>query len=465
MPEENGDSELTDIPDLEAETKRLMEAAMKRSIGGSTETIPFPIPEETDEKEPDDSVTQEQEASIIDETFQRIEFRIVDILASIEDTVKATDPFVQEQVSTMMQSLKKKFQSMGLGVFATKAIKTVQDELETGLDPGKLLGPIYDTIQEGQESAKDILEKASRGAIRNVGRSTSSLQGKIIQLYARVNELDVQLEQERSSARRWRAKSKEMEERLRMKEEIIDEMESDMDRLRDLYSELSGQMEGRGHEISVLKGSLREAESELKQQKELIASLEDAKDITSDYEEKMKEVASLTGTISELEERIEQKDETIQTYQQQIAGLNEKVGELEWKIISMSDELSSKRGLNDTHEAELVALNKQIEELKARWDMLYQVAEDEPAFKAYFLIADKEYSWLPLQHISQALGVPTVLLKRNLQKFVDIGLVEIKDDKIRPKSIKDAIQETPDDSDGESKTDEVGEESDSSAEE
>ncbi|MBD3407396.1 MAG: hypothetical protein GF411_14865 [Candidatus Lokiarchaeota archaeon] len=452
MPEENGDSDLGEVPDLEAETKRLMEAAMARSLGDSKEESPFPesaeidVPEEEATLKEDISPspsTREEEASVIDETFQRIEFRVVDLFASIEDSVKATGPYVQEQADAIMQSLKKKFQAMGLGVFATKAIKTVKDELDSGLDPEQLHSPIYTAIHESQEAAKDILEKASRGAIRNVGRSTSSLQGKIIQMYSRLNEVDIQLEQERVSARRWRAKAREMEERLRMKDETIVELEQDMERLRELYSDMSSQLDERGQEISVLKGSLREAETELKQQKELISSLEDAKDLTDDYEAKMKEVASLSGTISELEDRIAQKDETIESYQQQIVGLNEKIGELEWKIISMSDELSTKRGLDDSHEAEIIALNEQIEELKARWDMLYQVSEDEPAFKAYFLIADKEYSWLPLQHISQALGVPTVLLRRNLQKFVDIGLVEIEDDKIRPKSIKEVIKTEP----------------------
>ena len=51
------------------------------------------------------------------------------------------------------------------------------------------------------------------------------------------------------------------------------------------------------------------------------------------------------------------------------------------------------------------------------------------------MIADKKFTWLPLSHLSQALGVPTVLLKRDLQKFVDVGLVEIEGDRVRPLSM------------------------------
>ena len=72
--------------------------------------------------------------------------------------------------------------------------------------------------------------------------------------------------------------------------------------------------------------------------------------------------------------------------------------------------------------------------MQTRWDALYQIAEDEPAFKAYFIIAGKT-NWFPLPHLSSALGIPTILLKRNLQKFIDAGLIEIEDDKIRPRTL------------------------------
>ena len=51
------------------------------------------------------------------------------------------------------------------------------------------------------------------------------------------------------------------------------------------------------------------------------------------------------------------------------------------------------------------------------------------------------YIWFQLPHLSSALGIPTVLLKRNLQKFVDVGLLEIEDDKVRPRSLSDIVEE------------------------
>ncbi|MHA1137370.1 MAG: hypothetical protein ACTSSE_12875, partial [Candidatus Thorarchaeota archaeon] len=81
-----------------------------------------------------------------------------------------------------------------------------------------------------------------------------------------------------------------------------------------------------------------------------------------------------------------------------------------------------------------------IIELKTRWDSLYTIAEDTPEFKAYFLVADKT-QWFQLSHLSSALGIPTVLLKRQMQKFIDAGLIEMENDQIRARSLSDLAKE------------------------
>jgi hypothetical protein len=113
---------------------------------------------------------------------------------------------------------------------------------------------------------------------------------------------------------------------------------------------------------------------------------------------------------------------------------------------SITEEAAALRGVKQSDQSELESLKSQLNELKARWENLYKVAEDEPAFRAYFMIADKQYTWLPLSHLSQALGIPTVLLKRDLQKFVDAGLVEIEGDRVRPLSMSE-LAPNPEDAD------------------
>jgi predicted nucleic acid-binding Zn-ribbon protein len=120
----------------------------------------------------------------------------------------------------------------------------------------------------------------------------------------------------------------------------------------------------------------------------------------------------------------------IESLNHDIEELKESKSTLESQIGKLKDELASFRGSKRNYQAEIDVLEADIAELKARWDMLYQVAEEEPAFKAYFIVAGKK-NWFPLEHLSSALGIPIVLLKRQIQRFIDAGMIELEGDKIR----------------------------------
>jgi hypothetical protein len=106
----------------------------------------------------------------------------------------------------------------------------------------------------------------------------------------------------------------------------------------------------------------------------------------------------------------------------------------------MVDELATLKGSERDVEAEVSDMMREVDEMKTRWETLVRVAEDDSTFKAYFLIADKT-QWFQIPHLASAIGVPTVLLKRNLQKFVDAGLLEIEDDRVRPRSLSDLVED------------------------
>jgi hypothetical protein len=186
---------------------------------------------------------------------------------------------------------------------------------------------------------------------------------------------------------------------------------------------------------------LKQAESQIKQQREFIDKLDKAEELVTDYEQKLLELSQVSGQLAEIQETLSQRETIIQELKEEISLLKGTNKELESKYSSMSEELSSKKGIEDSLTAEIDTLKLQMAELKARWETLYNIAEDEPAFKAYFLIADKEHTWLPLSHLSKALGIPTALLKRNLQKFLDVGLIEMESEKIRARRISEVAEE------------------------
>ena len=54
--------------------------------------------------------------------------------------------------------------------------------------------------------------KAGRGAVRNVVESTGSLQTKIVQMYATLNEHEKQLDVTRAELKRWRERANELQD-------------------------------------------------------------------------------------------------------------------------------------------------------------------------------------------------------------------------------------------------------------
>ena len=251
MSDEHRDSETgePDSTDIELETARLMEEAITK--GQPSSTIE------------DDSKPEEKTVVQIDATFQRLQNRIFDLLGSIEDALRATEPGIIERVSSIMESVSGKLGTAGLGVFATRAIKLVNEEIKDGFAVNDILGPVYESLDESRSSVEDIMTKAGRGAVKNVGRSSGNLQTRLVQMYANLNELGKRLESSRAEIRKWQSKSKELEERLHRHDELMGSSSEEITQLRTQIEELGKQLEERDNVISSLKGELGQAQSRI----------------------------------------------------------------------------------------------------------------------------------------------------------------------------------------------------------
>jgi hypothetical protein len=172
----------------------------------------------------------------------------------------------------------------------------------------------------------------------------------------------------------------------------------------------------------------------------MLKALDSAEQVAADYESKVLELSQVQGQLVQLNERIGQKDTELTALRAELDQLKQEKVAVDSQVSEMSDKLASLMGTERDYQAEVDEMNAKVAELQARWDTLYRVAEDDPTFKAYFLVADKT-QWFQLPHLSSALGIPTVLLKRNLQKFVDAGLLEIEGDKVRPRSLKELAED------------------------
>lgn len=412
--------------DIELETEKMMDKVLK------TSTI--------DTVTGDDREKSQTTASQIDITFQRLQNRILDLLGTIEDSLREIEPGISDRVSGIMENVTKQLNSAGLGVFANRAINLVREEVEGGFAVEDILSLVYQNIEKSRLDVEDIMTKVGRGAVKNVGHSATTLQARLIQMHAHINEMEKKLEASRAELHKWRGRVTELEERIRQGEEHVESFNEEIRKLQDEIAKLNQELGVRDKLISSMKGNLSQTQSQVEQQKEIIANMGSMESITIDLDAKMLELSQLKGQITQYIEMIEQKDSEIESAKNDMESAKKQKADIEDVLAKATDEMATLRGAKQSYDVELSELKTHLNELKARWDALYSIAEDEPAFKAYFLVADKT-QWFQLSHLSSALGIPTVLLKRQMQKFIDAGLLEIDNDKIRARSLSDLARE------------------------
>jgi peptidoglycan hydrolase CwlO-like protein len=424
--EERDAPEGPDPSDIESETARLMEEVLQKG---------------TSKGEPESGKdSNKPTAAQIDVTFQRLQGRIIDLLGSIEDSLRNIEPAINQRAAEIMERVAKQLASAGLGVFANRAIKLANDEIEAGFAANDLLGPVYESIERSRSNVEDIMTKAGRGAVRNVGHSQSGMQARLVQMYANMSELEKRLEATRAELLKWRGRASELEERMRQREELMGTSSEEMNKLHKHIAELQTELNERDTTISTLRGELGQAQSQNEQQKQLISNIDSMEAVVADFDAKAIELSEVKGQLVGSQSRVEQREAQLVSLSEELERVKADKSRIEDVLASSADEMASLRGAKHGYDAEVNSLKTQVKELKARWDALYQIAEDEPAFKAYFLVADKT-QWFQLGHLSSALGIPTVLLKRQMQKFIDADLLEIDGDKIRARSLSDLARE------------------------
>jgi len=112
-------------------------------------------------------------------------------------------------------------------------------------------------------------------------------------------------------------------------------------------------------------------------------------------------------------------------------------------LVGKVNELTDKN--NEANE-KVKSLNAKMEDLRlfkenniskiTYFDKLKPLMEEDPLFRAFFIA--KEVGHISLEDLKAAVGSPTVIVKKDVQKLQDIGLVEIDDaGKFRVKAFED----------------------------
>ncbi|TFG13243.1 hypothetical protein EU537_07100 [Candidatus Thorarchaeota archaeon] len=423
-----------DDSETEQKTRELMHKALKESDSDSVGQLESSTPREKTGLEFTDSISS---------TYERIELRMNDILSSIEDSLGSTENAVQQEADDAIERIAKKLQDAGLGVFTNLAVSVVKKELRASLSPETSLHHVYQAVEESRKEIYDILSKASRGSTKALQSNLGNLRTRLVKAHALLNEREHELETMRAQNSALRTEINELNECNELNEQKLANLEEEIHKLENEKERLITQIEERDADYSIISGELAQAQSEVEQQKELIAKLDSAEELVVEYEKSAEEISRLKGKVSSLEETVAQQQSAIENLQSEKIQLESERADLQHTIGDLENQLSKIRSEYRTTMSDFELARSRISELEARWDVLVQIAEDEPTFQAYFIIADKS-QWFPLSHLSSALGVPTVRLKGQLQKFINAGLVEIEGEKIRPVQISNITgNETP----------------------
>jgi predicted RNase H-like nuclease (RuvC/YqgF family) len=276
----NPEDQSSDQSDTEKETLRLIDKAMSKASKS-------------------ESLDPEEKRSVqIDVTFQRLQARMEDLRSTIEDALKSVAPDLDAKIAKMYASLNKQLANAGLGVFATRAAKIVKDELVSEFSIDTIFAPVQEAVQRSRETIADVIKKTAKGTARNVSQNSGNLQAKLLQMYAKLSEMDKQLETARSEVRKWRSRSSELEEKICQREDLMSQSSEELVRMNDHIRELAMQLQEKDAIISELKGELGQTQSRAEQQQELLQALDSAEQVATDYKVKAVELSKTQGQLA-----------------------------------------------------------------------------------------------------------------------------------------------------------------------
>ena len=162
-------------------------------------------------------------------------------------------------------------------------------------------------------------------------------------------------------------------------------------------------------ERKTIKSEIAKMEAKLLDQKlEYDEKLSEAKDMSERY-------TDLVGKVNELTDKNNEANEEIKRLQK----------EMDEKVKSLNAKMEDLRLFKENNISKITYFDK-----------LKPLMEEDPLFRAFFIT--KEVGHISLEDLKAAVGSPTVVVKKDVQKLQDIGLVEIDDaGKFTVKSFED----------------------------
>jgi DNA repair exonuclease SbcCD ATPase subunit len=255
-----------------------------------------------------------------------------------------------------------------------------------------------------------------------------------------INEKDLELEYAKGEVAQSQKELELIKKQIGPSQAKLEEAYGTMGNLRAELAEKNSELILRNEAIKSLENKVKELEAFTDKFKE-----EQVKMIQELEEKHRKETLELKEEINKLDTFLmdskltsTEKTSEAKDFASRFESMRSKYDELIAKVGDLSDK---NRDANE----EVEKLNKQLNEIKTLqkdnidkinyYDKLKPIMEKEPLFKTFLII--EEVGGITLDDLKNALGIPIVTVKKNIQTLEGIGLIETDDrEKIVVKSFE-----------------------------
>ncbi|MHA1840096.1 MAG: hypothetical protein ACTSYO_09110 [Candidatus Ranarchaeia archaeon] len=389
---------------------------------------------------------------------REIEELSVRILASVDVRVNE----FREQVIGIKNRIAARLTGLQLGAFAPPITLTYEDAVTRLFDEfsnsltksiAESISAKIDELTSTLNHAEDEVEKST---LKRLEETESQLNEKLTRIKeeyeSRVNQLEEELAKERSGiAEHLTAVQSKADEE---KEMLTTEITNLQEKIVKLEEEKNQRLDALEKELAAAKQELEESEERFRQE---LANKREEWQKQFEVEQAHKEAAigQLEEKLSELEtlrELAEKKDQEIAARASEVEELKRMLKESEDKHLKELEEKDKEVTRNiamltgaDGKKVDIPAVMRQSEEaktlaedakyqikaLETEIEKLIRLTEDEPQYKVFWLLREMAPNWGTIKQLAETVGIPSVMVKRHLQRYENLGLVELKDEKAR----------------------------------
>lgn len=363
--------------------------------------------------------------------LQKTHARLTNSIDLLSATVQNQGDFIESQKQAIKDALSKRLMTeVGLGVFAAKTIKVVNEELEHHLSKENIIEPFENAISQNRDELSEIIESTKNNIISLTNKAKVHVLDIIKTIIEENKELSTQLELKNNELSKANEQIVNLQKELEAKENMYSIVSKEKLELNNKIKTLESEIAKLSQKNIQLMTSLEQTKQELKESQKLIESM-GAGEIKDALQKEIKKNEDLQDELTKLKSQFDTLKSEHETLTEKHKELENNLNVAKLEIQAKSEKIQELEKENKTQLERIHQLEQEVQDFQERWNRLYNLAEHELNFRIYFMIEDKGGDWVSLDQIGKALGIPRARVITLVKQFADSGLVELSGNKAR----------------------------------